>query len=56
MKKLIALALIPVLSGCLSASAPKVSQWLLEHKGPDRTTHSVKYEVGRVSQVLVRSP
>ena len=56
MKKLIALSLIPLLFGCLSASAPRVTQWLLEYKGPVRTTRLVKYEVGRVSQVLVRSP
>ena len=56
MKKLIALSLIPLLSGCLSASSPKVTQWLLEYKGPVRATRLTKYEVGRVSQVLVRSP
>ena len=56
MKKLIALSLFPLLSGCLSASAPRVTQWLLEYKGPVRVTRLVKYEVGRVSQVLVRSP
>ena len=56
MKKLIALSLIPVLSGCLSASAPKVTQWLLEYKGPVRTTRLPKFEVGRVSQALIRSP
>ena len=57
MKKIVAFAVLPLLSGCLSASTPKVAQWLLEHKGPDRTTRPpVKYEVGRVSQVLVRSP
>ena len=56
MKKLIALTLIPVLSGCLSASSPKITQWLLEYKGTNRAAQPVKYEVGRVSQVLVRSP
>ena len=56
MKKLIALSLIPLLFGCLSASSPKVTQWLLEYKGPVRATRLTKYEVGRVSQVLVRSP
>ena len=56
MKKLIALSLIPLLSGCLSASSPRVSQWLLEYKGPVRATRLAKYEVGRVSQVTVRSP
>ena len=56
MKKLIALSLIPILSGCLSASVPRVSQWLLEYKGPVRATRLTKYEVGRVSQVTVRSP
>ena len=56
MQKLIALSLIPILTGCLSASAPRVTQWLLEYKGPVRSTRLTKYEVGRVSQVLVRSP
>lgn len=56
MKKLIALSLIPVLSGCLSASSPKVSQWLLEYNGPVCMTRLTKYDVGRVSQVQVRSP
>ena len=56
MRKLIALSLIPLLSGCLSASSPRVTQWLLEYKGPVRATRVTKYEVGRVSQVLVRSP
>ena len=56
MKKLIALSLIPLLFGCLSASSPKVTQWLMEYKGPVRATRMPKYEVGRGSQVLVRSP
>lgn len=56
MKKLIAVALAPVLSGCLSASSPKITQWLLEYKGPAKAAEAAKYEVGRVSQVLVRSP
>ena len=56
MKKLIALSLVPLLFGCLSASSPRVSQWLLEYKGPVRATRLAKYEVGRVSQVTVRSP
>lgn len=56
MKKLIALFLIPVLSGCLSTEAPKVKQWLLEYRGPVCSTRLTKYEVGRVSQVLMRSP
>lgn len=56
MKKLFSLTLIPVLSGCLSAGSPKITQWLLEYKGTNRAAQSAKYEVGRVSQVLVRSP
>lgn len=56
MRKLIAVALLPVLSGCLSASTPKVTQWLLEYRGPGKATRMPKYDVGRVSQVLVRSP
>ena len=56
MKRLLSLALIPVLSGCLSASAPKVTQWPLEYRGPVKETRLPKYEVGRISQILVRSP
>ena len=71
MKKLIAFALLPVLSGCLTASSPKVTQWLLEYTGPTgscppseasceagamRGAPQAKYGVARVSQVLVRSP
>lgn len=56
MKKFVAFSLIPVLSGCLTASVPKVSQWILEYEGPVRTAQVAKYDVGRVSQVLVRSP
>lgn len=56
MKKLIVFFLMPVLSGCLTASVPKVSQWILEYEGPVRTAQVAKYDVGRVSQVLVRSP
>lgn len=56
MKKLIAFVLMPVLSGCLTAGSPKVAQWLLEYKGAVRAAQPPKYDVGRVSQVLVRSP
>ena len=56
MRKLIAFALLPVLSGCLTASTPKVTQWLVEYKGVAKAASPAKYEVGRVSQVLVRSP
>ena len=56
MKKLIVFSLVPVLAGCLTASAPKVSQWILEYEGSVRTAQAAKYDVGRVSQVMVRSP
>ena len=56
MKKLMVFSFIPVLAGCLTASAPKISQWILEYEGAVRTAQVVKYDVGRVSQVLVRSP
>ena len=56
MKKFIVFSFIPVLAGCLTASAPKVSQWILEYQGAVRTAQVAKYDVGRVSQVLVRSP
>ena len=42
MKKLIALSLVPLLFGCLSASSPKVTQWLMEYKGPVRATRMPK--------------
>ena len=47
---------MPVLAGCLTASTPKVTQWLVEYKGAARSASQAKYEVGRVSQVLIRSP
>ena len=56
MKKIVVFALLPILAGCLSADSPKVTQWLLEYRGPVKTTRIPKYEVGRVSQILVRSP
>ena len=56
MKKTVVFALLPILAGCLSASSPKVTQWPLEYSGPVKTTRIPKYEVGRVSQILVRSP
>ena len=56
MRKLISIALLPVLSGCLTAGTPKVAQWLVEYKGPAKEADSAKFGVGRVSQVLVRSP
>lgn len=56
MKKFIVFSFIPVLAGCLTANAPKVSQWILEYQGDVRTAQVAKYDVGRVSQVLVRSP
>ena len=56
MKQILAILTLPVLAGCLSASSPKVTQWLLEYRGPVKMTRIPKYEVGRVSQILVRSP
>ncbi len=56
MKKIVAFSLLSLLAGCLSANSPKVTQWLLEYKGPVKATRIPKYEVGRVSQILVRSP
>ena len=56
MKKSVVFSFVPVLAGCLTASAPHVSQWILEYEGTVRTAQVSKYDVGRVSQVLVRSP
>ena len=56
MKKLIVFSFVPVLAGCLTASAPKVSQWILEYEGAVPSAQVAKYDVGRVSQVLVRAP
>ena len=56
MKKSVVFSFVPVLAGCLTASALKVSQWILEYEGTVRTAQVSKYDVGRVSQVLVRSP
>ena len=56
MKRTAVFLLLPALAGCLSASSLKVTQWPLEYRGPVKTTRLPKYEVGRVSQVIVRSP
>ena len=64
MKKLVALALIPVLAGCLSSGVPIASYWNMEYlPGQSRSAQDGKSEVtatkcdiARVSQVIVRSP
>lgn len=56
MKKLIALLLAPVLAGCLTATSPEVSLWNLEYAGCSHPAQTAKYDVVRISQVLVRSP
>ena len=56
MKKLIAVLSVPVLAGCLTATSPEVSQWNLEYTGGPRPAQTAKYDVVRISQVLVRSP
>lgn len=57
MKQLIVFFALPLLSGCLSpASMPEVSRWSLEYGGAARTAKDAKFGVGRVSQVIVRTP
>lgn len=56
MKKYLALALVPVLTGCLSAAAPSVSKWIVGYDGVGMAPVSPKYGVIRVSQVVVRPP
>ena len=56
MKKLIAVLSVPALAGCLTATSPEVSQWNLEYTGGSRPAQTAKYDVVRISQVLVRSP
>lgn len=56
MKKFLAVALIPVLAGCLTSKAPPVFCWPLEYRGPVATSPAPKYGVVRSLPVAVRSP
>ena len=56
MKKILSAFLLPVLAGCLTSTPPSVAYWPLEYKGAVRSADEAKYAVGRVSQVLVRTP
>ena len=56
MKKIVAGLLIPVLSGCLTASVPKETCWLLEYQGTPKAERKGDFGIGRVSQVVVRTP
>lgn len=57
MKKFLSLLLVPVLSGCLSATSPSVAHWLLEFEGFQTPVVSeARYAAARVSQITVAPP
>lgn len=56
MKKLLSLALVPALAGCLTSSPLPVAHWPVSYIGPSAAGRSEKYGIGRVSQVVIRAP
>lgn len=56
MKKMLVGLLIPALSGCLTATAPKDVCWLMEYEGAPKTDRKGDFGIGRMSQVVVRTP
>lgn len=56
MKKILSAFLLPVLAGCLTSTPPSVSYWPLEYRSAAKSAAAAKYDVARVSQVLVRTP
>ena len=58
MKKLLAICLLPVLTGCLSLTAtnPTVADWPMQAGTLARKEKSPKFGVTRLSQIAVRAP
>ena len=54
--KLVSLSALPVLAGCLSATSPELSHWPIEYDGRAKKAQATPFGVGRVSQVVVRTP
>lgn len=51
-----ALCLLPLLAGCLTASVPDVSHWMLRYEPVNPAGVEPRYDVVRVAHVLVRAP
>lgn len=56
MKKILALMLLPVLAGCLTAGSPQVSYWPLDYVGAGHGERKARFGVARLLQTQVRSP
>lgn len=56
MKKIIALMLMPVLSGCFSSQPPAITTWLVKPIEQSVDKLPRKFDSARVSQVVMRSP
>ena len=58
MKKLLAICLLPVLTGCLSLTAtnPTVAEWTVNAASLATRASAPKFGVARLSQVAVRAP
>lgn len=57
MKKIAAVVFLPLLTGCLTATVPDVSRWLVEYR-PVKAEQPKLRDLGvaRLSQLVVRSP
>ena len=56
MKKLCFLVLMPVLAGCLSATVPAISYWMLDYAGEQSVSSTPRHGVVRIAQVVVAAP
>lgn len=57
MKRFLPLLFVPALSGCLTATSPSVSHWLLEFDGYKAPVASkARYDAARVVQISVAAP
>lgn len=57
MKKIAAVVILPLLTGCLTTTVPDVSRWLVEYR-PVKTERPKTQNLGiaRLTQLVVRSP
>ena len=56
MKKTIAFLLLPLVAGCLTATVPTVSHWMIEYRGTKEPARVAKYGPTRLSQIMVSAP
>ena len=57
MKKLLALLLLPAMTGCLTSTAPSIALWPIDYIGAGKTVSAKpRYDVARLQQVVVRAP